>query len=275
MSRRSAFRDAEIRERLQEIVLRSGPWRDHNVQLAPGLFTIGEGVRGGEAGVRRILQVMRDLFDGSFAGRRVLDLGCGEGGVALEIARQGAEVVGLDAPAGPIEKAAFAAEALGLTRATFVAAPPRGLSPEAHGYFDAVVAAGLLPRLPPGDAIEVVHRIGRVTKGWALLETRWSARGRMTFEHAGQRYRGSGAEDGIGFLLTRPSFLDLLQNAGFTSIAEIQDPGARPGAAAVLGWKGRHVAVYTAPQANAIARPRFSRPRPVKGLAAILPRRRS
>jgi SAM-dependent methyltransferase len=275
MSRRSAFHGAEIRERFEELVLRSGPWRDYNVHLAPGLFTIGEGLRGGEAGVRRTLQVMRDLFDGSFAGRRVLDLGCGEGGVALEIARQGAEVVGLDAQDGPIEKAAFAAEALGLTRATFVAEAPRGLSPEAHGYFDAVVAAGLLPRLPSGEAIDLVHRIGAVTKGWTLLETRWAAQGRISVEHGVQRYRGSGAEDGIGFLLTRPSFLDLLQSAGFTTIGEIQDAGARPGAATVLAWKGRRVALHTAPQANAIVTPRFSRARPAKGLAAILPRRRS
>lgn len=275
MSRRSASEGAEIRERLEEIVRRTGPWRDHNVHLAPGLFTIGDGVRGREAAVRRVVQVLRDLFDGGFSGRRVLDLGCGEGGIALEAARHGAEVVGLDARSGAIEKAAFAAEALGLRRATFVAEPPRGLSPEAHGYFDAVVAADLVPLLRAGDGLELVHRIGAVTKGWAVIGTRWAARGRVAIDHRGERYRGAPADDGIGFLLTRPSFLDLLQSAGFTTIAELQDPAVRPGAATVLAWKGRRVALHTAPQANAIVSQPFSRPRRGRGLAAILTRRRS
>src|SRR6185503_14393888 len=57
----------------------------------------------------RVLELCGDL-----AGKQVLDLGCGEGYVARQLARAGAAVVGIDLSSGMIEQARQAEEALPL-----------------------------------------------------------------------------------------------------------------------------------------------------------------
>ena len=51
---------------------------------------------------------------GDVAGRRVLDLGCGEGAYSRELARRGARVTGIDGSATLIDAARQRAEAAGL-----------------------------------------------------------------------------------------------------------------------------------------------------------------
>jgi ubiquinone/menaquinone biosynthesis C-methylase UbiE len=69
---------------------------------------------------------------------RVLDVGCGTGGVAVRVARAGADVIGIDISADQLAKARSAAEAEGL-EIRFDEGDCEEL-PYADGEFDAVVS---------------------------------------------------------------------------------------------------------------------------------------
>jgi len=93
-------------------------------------------------------------------GRRVLDIGCGTGSVALACAARGAEVTGIDRDAGMLE-VARARPVPGEGRVTWVelsAAEIEDRFPEA--CFDAVVSCLALSELSP-EAQDYVLRIAR------------------------------------------------------------------------------------------------------------------
>jgi len=148
----------EIGRRRDEIVESRGPWRHDNLRLAKNVYTMKEGAPGREARVRLALQWVADLTGSPLPKLRVLDLACGEGGFALELGRQGAEVVALEANAASAEKASFARDALGLHRVTVLRAEARRVSPEEHGFFDVVLALGILERLDAPALFEVAKQ---------------------------------------------------------------------------------------------------------------------
>ena len=242
---------SEIKARRDEIAVRTGAWTMHNIQLAPGVHTIGEGEIGDQARLRRAVQVLRDVTGGKLAGTRVLDLECGEGGRAIELGKQGAEVVALASGAVPFEKAEFAREALGLRNVTVVRDDARRLSAETYGYFDVVIAQDALDRLDAPALFRVAEAVGTVCKGVLLVETELATRSRTARDHGGVAYRGAVRRGGLTFHLTRASFLNLLTRVGFTSILEVQDPEIGADASCFAAFKGRRVALATAPLANA------------------------
>lgn len=78
------------------------------------------------------------------SGFRVLDVGCGAGRFALEMARRGAEVVGVDLSPGMVRHAENNARAAGLAGCRFSAVPWEDLDIDASGYrgaFDLVFAS--------------------------------------------------------------------------------------------------------------------------------------
>ena len=270
---------AEIGERRDEIVARRGPWRADNLRLAKGIFTIGEGAAGSEARVRCTVQAVADIASRRLPGLRVLELACGEGGLALEFGKQGAEVVAIEARAALAEKAEFAREALGLHQVTILRGDPGRPSPEVHGYFDVVLALGVLDRLDAPEVLDVATRLGAVCKGFALIEARLAARARSTRQSRGIVLRGAPrSRDGVSsFLLTRASMLSLLARSGFTSIVETLRPEADSAAPCFAAFKGRRVALQTAPQANAVLPPSWDGGEPAtpkSGIAGLLRRER-
>lgn len=267
----------DIARRRDEIVARWGAWRSHNLRLADGLYTISEGVPGDALRVRRALQQVRDLAGGRLTGLRILDLGSGEGGLAIELGKQGAEVLALEGRLAHVEKADFACEALGVRSVTVLRGDVRGLSVEEHGFFDVVVALGILDRLDAPHVFEAAKRIGAVCKRFVLLEARLAGRPRATREFEGLALRGTlrrehpatssrserlaalerSLDNDQSFLLTRSSWLRLLSRAGFTSVAELLDPDAAAESPWFAAFKGRRVALVTAPQANAAPPPEW------------------
>ena len=65
---------------------------------------MGDGAVGNEARVRRAVQTVLDLTAVRVKDLRVLDLGCGEGGFALELGKHGAEVVAIERRAALAER---------------------------------------------------------------------------------------------------------------------------------------------------------------------------
>lgn len=269
----------EILRRRDEIAAHRGPWGSDNLRLAKNVFTMGDGLRGNEARVRRAVQAVLDLAASRIKELRILDLGCGEGGFALELGKQGAEVVGIEGRVALAEKAEFAREALGLRRVAILNADVSRLSPEEHGFFDVVLVLGILDRLDAPALFDVARRVAAVCKGFALVESRLAARPRATRVCDGVAFRGAARslDNERSFLLTRASMLSLLARSGFTSIVETLDPEARADTPCFAAFKGRRAALQTAPQANAVLPSGWGEAQPApprRGMARLLQRAR-
>ncbi len=291
--RKTPMTPDEVARRRDELIALHGPWRVHNLQLARDVFSIGGGAEGNELRVRRAVQTVSDLSASRVKGLRVLDLGCGEGGFALEFGKQGAEVVGIEGRPALVEKAEFAREALGLRHVSIVRGDVRRLSAEDFGFFDVVLALGILDRLDAPAVFDVAKRIGSVCKGFALIEARLVERPRATHVFEGVVLRGAPQREHAAassraqrlaatdrsldtersFHMTRVSLLSLLARVGFSSIAESLDPAAGRESPWFAAFKGRRVALLSAPQVNAIFPPGWGEDAPkarTSGMAGLL-----
>jgi len=98
---------------------------------------------------------------GDVRGRRLLDLGCGPGELAVWLAQQGAAVVARDISAGMIGIARALARRCGVEgRIAFDAGPGEEL-PYADGSFDAVFGHDVLHHMEIGRALGEVRRVLR------------------------------------------------------------------------------------------------------------------
>ena len=123
--------------------IRAESWKGHNIPLTdsestiPGVIFIGddERTRAIKATIRRFLQKPRV---------RILDLGSNEGGLSLEMAREGWEVVGVEGREQNFRKAELIRQYFDLPNLRFQQRDVKELSPERDGKFDAILCCGLL-----------------------------------------------------------------------------------------------------------------------------------
>jgi len=237
--------DADLIERRkQQIVDTHGPWTAHNILLGGGVYTIKPAIAGDEVKLRRILQIVSDLSQRPLSSLRVLDLACLEGMYAVELARHGAEAVGIEGREVNIEKARFAKDVLGLENLSFVQDDVRNLSVETYGSFDVVLCLGILYHLDMPDVVRFLERIAEVCRGFAVIDTHISPARERSYTYAGRTYWGrvfkehktsSTSEDRARQLwasldnpdsvwLTRSSLYNALSHAGFTSVHECHVP---------------------------------------------------
>jgi SAM-dependent methyltransferase len=252
--------DAVLREK-RDLEERYGPWTAHNVRLADGLYTIGPSPSGDEVKLRRVVQLLDDVF-GRVEGLRVLDLACLEGMYALELATRGADVVAIEGRDANLEKARFAARVLRLNgRIEFQLGDVRDLSQERHGEFDAILCLGILYHLDAPDVFPFVDRLAETCRRALVLDTNVSLEPNEKRSHYGLDYRGerlfehepsSSPEERLGALWssldnpsawipTRPSLVSLLARAGFTSVSECwvpAEPEKTPGRITLLALMG-------------------------------------
>jgi len=174
---------------------------------------------------------------------------------------------------------------MGLRHVSIVRADVRRLSVEDYGFFNVVLALGILDRLDAPAVFDVAKRVGSVCTGFALIEARLAARSRATHVFDGITFRGSGQREHAAaasraqrlaatdqsldndrsFLLTRASMLSLLVRSGFTSIGEALDPQASPDSPWFTAFKGRRVALLSAPHVNAFFPPQWHEAGPPAG----------
>jgi ubiquinone biosynthesis O-methyltransferase len=149
-------------------------------------------------------------FVGDVKGRRVLDVGCGDGEFAVELANRGATVVGIDASAEMIEAARSRATPANAD-VTFQVAVAERL-PFQAGQFDVVTAITILCFVD--DAAPVFREIARVLRPGGRLVIgelgKWSmwAAGRRIRAWLGSRLWRRGR------FRTRSELQDLAEQAG-------------------------------------------------------------
>jgi SAM-dependent methyltransferase len=227
--------------RKAELVQKHGPWTAHDYKLCDGVYTIGSNNEWTK--LQRILQVVSDLAGRPIDQLRILDLACLEGGYAIEFARHGAQVVGVEGRAANLEKAQFGKETLGLENLTFVQDDVRNLSREKYGEFDVVLCLGILYHLNAPDVLEFIDQIAQVCRNLAIFDT-YCGLGRVRqFSYKGQQYSGrqiiehrAGASEDVqgskwsslhnmvSVWLTRASLYNALSAFGFSSVYECNVP---------------------------------------------------
>ncbi|WP_093810535.1 magnesium protoporphyrin IX methyltransferase [Stappia sp. ES.058] len=119
------------------------------------------------AGRDRMRATLLSGLPDDLAGWRVLDAGCGAGHLSLELARRGAEVVGIDLSPEMVRFAQGQAQAAGLSdRVRFEAGD---MLSDAHGRFDAVVAMDSLIHYRSEDIVTAVSRLADHTDNKILF----------------------------------------------------------------------------------------------------------
>src|SRR5678816_2267610 len=122
------------------------PWTAHNVRLSPNVLTKPDAPEFLESDPRllAILRLLSVLHGPSLAGKRVVDLGCLEGGFSLAMAQRGATVLGVDARERNLAKAKLLRDHFGLSNLDFIEADVNDFTRERFGTFDIVLALGII-----------------------------------------------------------------------------------------------------------------------------------
>jgi 2-polyprenyl-3-methyl-5-hydroxy-6-metoxy-1,4-benzoquinol methylase len=258
-----------IRQEHAALVERHGAWTAHNIRLADGVYTLSEEPAGDEVKLRRVVQIVSDLCGADLAGTRVLDLACLEGMYAIELARRGAEVVAIEGREANLEKARFAARALGV-EVDFQQGDVRDLSRERHGEFDVVLCLGILYHLDVEDVFPFVDRMAEVCRRALVVDTAIALAAKEERAHAGEVYKGqtlfehdpsstreerlkalwSSLDNTSAFALTAPSLERLLARAGFTSVLQCwvpAEPAKTPDRITLVALKGTEQRAFVTP----------------------------
>jgi SAM-dependent methyltransferase len=144
----------------------------HNIRLDDGTFTKPESTRSMEdhpwfIAARGILET---VFPGDKSQFRVADVGCLEGGYAVEFARLGFQVLGIEVRESNIAACNYVKSKTDLPNLEF--AHDNALNIAKYGEFDAVFCCGLLYHLDRPK--EYLQTVSSVTKKLLILQTHFS-----------------------------------------------------------------------------------------------------
>jgi 2-polyprenyl-3-methyl-5-hydroxy-6-metoxy-1,4-benzoquinol methylase len=235
----------QIKEQLERVRNRFGNWTAHNIRLDESNFTVGKvGSAADELKAKRILQIVSDLSKKPLNNSRVLDLACLEGLYCIELARHGAESVGIEGRSQNFEKAKYSKEALNLNNLKLHLDDVRNLTIEKYGEFDVVLCLGLLYHLDAPDVFQFVEKMRAVCKDILIIDTHISKETTAKVEYKGFSYSGkfyqehpsgtsvenktknlwASLDNEKSFWPTRLSLFNLLARSGFTSVYECHNP---------------------------------------------------
>ncbi|MET4805930.1 methyltransferase domain-containing protein [Limibacillus sp. MBR-115] len=167
---------------------------------------------GGGEEVSRILEGL------SLAGRRVLDIGCGSGGIAMELVTRYAAgaVVGIDVEAGVLKRAETRIAAAGLADRITLRKVAPGPLPFKETAFDIVFSKDSMIHIPDKEAL--FADVFRVLKpgGW-FVASDW------LISHDGEPsddMKAYVALEGLSFGMASPQrYAKALESAGFVEVA--------------------------------------------------------
>lgn len=217
----------------------------HSIELADGRVTIpGKPLLAETPFTLSVLRTLDLVFcDQPHSEISVIDLGCLEGGYAVEFARAGYQTTGLEVRRANIERCLEVQDSLHLPNLRFVLDDARNLAE--HGSFDAVFCAGLLYHLD--FPVSFLETVSKVTKRVLVLDTHvasarrpryWRKRLSRTTEHEGVRgrwyrdYTEAASQEAVesaltasygnpkSFWIEKMHLVQVLRNVGFSTIYE-------------------------------------------------------
>jgi 2-polyprenyl-3-methyl-5-hydroxy-6-metoxy-1,4-benzoquinol methylase len=235
----------QVASELRGVIDTYGPWNAYNFELADDVYTQGSADTSAvEPRLSYFTQLVSDLSPRPINELRVLDLACLEGIFALEFAKRGAEVVGIEGRQAHIERAQFAARALGIDRVEFMLGDVRDLNAQTYGRFDVVLCLGILYHLDAHDLLPFLQSIADVCRGFAVIDTHLSLHAKQRFDARGVEYWGrsypehdpdstaerreqalrASLDNLASFWFTKRSLLRALAETGFTTCLEAELP---------------------------------------------------
>lgn len=228
----------DFQRALDEMKREYGEW-SFDIPLPFDIWTRGN-LQIPHSRLKRIVQVVSDLSEKPLSECRILDLGCLDGIFSIEFAKHGANTIGVEFREANIKKALFCKEALGLHNLDFRQDDVRNISIESYGRFDAIVCSGILYHLPAADAINLINRMYDIVNRIVVIDTHVALQPIERFVYGGDEYWGSvfrehsesatlkekakaiwfSADNTTSFWFTRPSLINILNKAGFSSVYE-------------------------------------------------------
>jgi len=144
----------------------------HNIRLDDGTFTKPESARSmvDYPYFKSARGILETVFPGDKSRFRLADVGCLEGGYAVEFARMGFQVVGIEVRDLNIAACDYAKSKTDLPNLQFV--QDNALNIASHGLFDAVFCCGLFYHLD--DPKQYLETLSSVTKKLLILVTHFS-----------------------------------------------------------------------------------------------------
>src|SRR4029077_15556991 len=144
----------------------------HNIRLDNGSLTkpdVGHSMdaNGWFVSARRVLDT---VFPGDKSRYRLADLGCLEGGVAVEFARMGFQVLGIEVREANIAACNYEKAHTNLPHLEFIKDDARNIAK--YGIFDVVFCSGLLYHLDKPE--EFLNTLSAVTTKLLILQTHFS-----------------------------------------------------------------------------------------------------
>ena len=195
-----------------------GPWTTR--------FRLRGEVFGGGYEVSEDDPLMRMFIDHIPSARRVLELGCMEGGRTFPLARRVGHVVGLDARREHLQRARFVEQELGVSNTTFLESDLESGDLASLGIFDAVFNVGLLYHL--NDPARLLRQCAEVAPEmllWTHVVDDADAehrgyRGRFTAENPSDRIGGLRSRS---FRPERSELVRMLDDCGWRDLEWLQD----------------------------------------------------
>lgn len=123
--------------------------------------------------IKESLDQFLPAFKENVASSKVVDLGCLEGGYAVEFARLGYQTLGIEARVSNLDKCLHVKEKLDLPNLDFVQNDARDL--DHYGPFDIVLCYGILYHLD--DPVAFLKKVFQQTKRMLLLHTHYAPEG--------------------------------------------------------------------------------------------------
>lgn len=146
-------------------------WTSHNIPLTFSESTLGDAqpLICDDTRVTLIKENLGTFLggDGDLSGRRLLDLGCLEGGLSFEMAREDMTVLGVEGRQANYDKCRLIGDYFGLPNLRFINLDVKQLNPREHGVFDAALCCGILYHLD--DPVGFLETLSSMTHARSVL----------------------------------------------------------------------------------------------------------